>query len=75
VKRDRGPDLPSERASFVPASETVIVNTSGGPVWANVIPLSLDEQRDIHHNRLRYAELQRLRLGLSNLYEQTVYRN
>lgn len=32
-------------------------------------------QAAIHHNRLRYAELQKARLGLANEYSRTRYRH
>ncbi|MFF7293200.1 hypothetical protein ACFY9N_11780 [Microbacterium sp. NPDC008134] len=63
------PDLPGDER-FTPAPSSVVV--AGAHV--NVIPKSIDEQRAIHHNQLRYAELQRLRLGQPNRYEETRYR-
>ncbi|WP_136032484.1 hypothetical protein [Microbacterium sp. PF5] len=63
------PDLPAD-ARFVPAPTVVEV----GGMLANVIPKPLDEQRAIHHNQARYAELQKLRLGQPNRYEETRYR-
>lgn len=65
----KDPDLPGEE-SFRPAAEAVVI---GGMV-ANVIPKSIAEQQAIHHNQLRYAELQKLRMGMPNLYRETRYR-
>ena len=48
--------------------------TDVGGRLANVIPKSFDEQRAIHHNQLRYAELQKLRMGQPNRYEESRYR-
>jgi hypothetical protein len=63
------PDLPAD-VRFVAASPVVEI----GGLLANVIPKSIDEQRAIHHNQARYAELQKLRLGQPNRYEETRYR-
>lgn len=64
-----GPDLPGDQR-FTPAAGTVEV--SG--MLANVIPKPLEEQSAIHHNQARYAELQKLRMGQPNRYEETRYR-
>lgn len=63
------PDLPGDE-NFRPASGEVV---AGGMI-ANVIPKSIAEQQAIHHNRLRYAELQKLRMGQSNRYNESSYR-
>lgn len=63
------PDLPGDE-NFRPAPNTVEVN--GRIAW--VIPKSIAEQQSIHHNQLRYAELQKLRMGQPNQYKETRYR-
>lgn len=63
------PDLPGDE-NFTPASG--VVDVSG--ILANVIPKPLSEQSAIHHNQLRYVELQKLRMGQPNRYEETRYR-
>lgn len=62
-------NLPGDE-NFRPASGEVVV----GGMIANVIPKSIEEQQAIHHNRLRYAELQKLRTGRPNLYNESSYR-
>ena len=69
------PDLPGERASFTPAPEVIVeTQPDGRSALVNVIPKSMAEQQAIHHNQLRYAELQNLRQGQPNLYNETRYR-
>lgn len=63
------PDLPGDE-NFRAAPGEVVV----GGMLANVIPRSTPEQQAIHHNQLRYAELQKLRNGQPNLYRETRYR-
>lgn len=63
------PDLPGDEG-FRPASGVVVI----GGLLANVIPKSTEEQRAIHHNQMRYAELQKLRIGQPNRYMETRYR-
>lgn len=74
--RSEDPDLPGD-AAFVPTppSVQVAVETPDGPKWALKIALPIKEQAAIHHNQLRYAELQKLRAGMANQYEQTRYRH
>ncbi|MFF2054127.1 hypothetical protein ACFVU2_21150 [Leifsonia sp. NPDC058194] len=72
---DTDPDLPGERASFVPATGEAIEYSRPRPRHVMLIPKSIEEQRNIHHNQLRYAELQKLRAGQPNLYNETRYRN
>lgn len=69
-KQTGDPDLPGD-ASFTPAPE-VVTDAAGRLV--SVMPVSLTEQRAIHHNQLRYAELGKLRSGQPNLYNETSYR-
>lgn len=74
-------DLPGD-ADFRPTGdmgEVVIPlppELGGGGVIAqiNLNVVSVAEQAAIHHNQLRYAELQKLRLGQANLYNETSYR-
>lgn len=66
---ENNPDLPGD-ANFTPAPQ--VVEVAG--VRVNVIPEAMDEQRAIHHNQLRYAELQKLRMGQPNRYNETRYR-
>lgn len=79
MRKNHDADLPGD-SNFHPVSHTTIVtvpNPLGGPgllARANVQPVSLDEQRAIDHNRLRYAELTLLRAGQPNSYMQTQYR-
>ncbi|WP_295102919.1 hypothetical protein [uncultured Microbacterium sp.] len=63
------PDLPGDEW-FTPVPS--VAEVAGAQV--SVIPKSIDEQRAIHHNRLRYAELQKLRTGQPNRYEESRYR-
>lgn len=63
------PDLPGD-ARFIPAPS--MLEASG--LLVSVIAKPLEEQRAIHHNQLRYAELQKLRAGHPNRYEETRYR-
>lgn len=62
-------DIPGDE-HFTPAPE--VIGISG--MWVNVIPKSIDEQRAIYHNQLRYAELQKLRRGQPNQYQESRYR-
>lgn len=70
MTRHDDPDLPGD-ADFKPikSGEEII----DGKVAAKDA-LSAAEQAAIHHNKLRYAELQKLRAGLPNRYEETRYR-
>lgn len=61
-------DLPGDE-NFCPASSEVVIDG----MIANVIPKSIGEQRAAHHNQLRYAELQKLRMGQPNLYNESSY--
>lgn len=63
------PDLPGDERF---ASAPGVVEVSGALV--NVIPKTIEEQRAIHHNQLRYAELQKLRMGQPHRYEESRYR-
>ena len=73
------PDLPGDER-FRPVSNIGVVrvpNPTGGPdllAQVNLQPVSIEEQRAIHHNQLRYGELNRLRMGMPNSYLQTSYR-
>lgn len=69
------PDLPGDE-TFVPTppSVTFIINTPGGPAYADAMTVGAEAQASMHHNRLRYAELMKLRLGLANRYRETRYR-
>lgn len=68
---DSDPDLPGDEM-FTPTPPGVIVHISGGPAWAMTV--SAEAQAANHHNRLRYAELAKLRLGMPNSYGETRYR-
>lgn len=63
------PDLPGDERFVSAPSITEI-----GGMRVSVIPKPIEEQRAIHHNQLRYAELQKLRMGQPNRYEETRYR-
>lgn len=67
----KGADLPGDER-FVPVVGGV-VNVGGR--LARVQTISILEQANQHHNRLRYHELQKLRMGMPNLYEQSAYRH
>lgn len=73
------PDLPGDER-FRPVSSGGVVrvpNPTGGPdllARVNLQPVSIDEQRAIHHNQLRYGELNKLRMGQPNQYLQSQYR-
>lgn len=68
-------DLPGDD-TFQPAPPVVglIIDTPHGPAWGGAMTVSAKEQAAIHHNQLRYAELQKLRLGLPNRYHASRYR-
>lgn len=65
------PDLPGDEAfrATGPSAEVVINGMS-----SMAMTVSPEEQAAIHHNRLRYAELQKARLGLANRYAESRYR-
>jgi hypothetical protein len=73
------PDLPGDEC-FQPASTIGIVevpNPYGGPgllAQVSLNTVSVEAQQAIHHNRLRYQELEKLRRGQTNLYQETRYR-
>lgn len=69
-------DLPGDE-TFTPLPPVVeiVVDLPGGPVSAMGMTISAEAQAAIHHNRLRYAELQKARLGLANDYARTRYRH
>jgi len=73
------PDLPGDE-SFRPVSNAGVVrvpNPTGGPdllARVNLQPVSIEEQQAIHHNRLRYGQLNELRMGKPNTYLQSSYR-
>lgn len=70
------PDLPGDE-TFRPAPPVVgiVVDTPAGPAIAMGMTISPEAQAAIHHNRLRYAELQKARLGMANEYARTRYRH
>lgn len=68
------PDLPGEHETFRPASGGAIDYSGPRPRHVMLIPLSIEEQRIVHHNQLRYGELQKLRAGQPNHYLETRYR-
>lgn len=71
---DDDPDLPGDEEPL-PATNTVeIIQTPGGPAWAEKVAVSEAEQLIMRHNQLRYAELEKLRRGMQNSYHQTRYR-
>lgn len=69
------PDLPGDENFRAINGGSEILDTPFGPAWAITQTISAGAQADLHHNRLRYAELQKLRLGQPNLYEQSRYRH
>lgn len=85
------PDLPGDETfrALPPVVEKVIpircddcpeqgrCETCGGPRGAIAIAMTIspEAQAAQHHNRLRYAELQKARLGLSSEYARTRYRH
>jgi hypothetical protein len=70
------PDLPGdERFTPLPPVVDVVVDTPGGPAIAMGMTISAQAQADLHHNRLRYGELRKARLGLANEYARTRYRH
>jgi hypothetical protein len=71
-RRNDDPDIPGERESFLPLMGQADYSGSR-PAW--VIPHSIEYQAIVHHNQLRYAELQKLRAGQPNLYNETRYRH
>lgn len=69
---DRGPELiPPDKVQRI--GKVVIVETPGGPAWAETIGDAA--WADAQHNMARYAELQKLRMGLPNRYAETRYRH
>ena len=73
MSRDR--DIPGEHESFIPAPEVIVeTQPDGRKALVNVIPLPIAEQQAIHHNQIRYAELQKLRQGQPNVYNESRYR-
>lgn len=76
MREHSDPDLPGD-ASFVPAPPIVevTIQTPFGAASAMAMTVSAEEQAIQHHNRLRYAELGKLRRGQPNLYEHTRYRH
>lgn len=70
-ERSMDADLPGD-AEFVPTPPVVTVEISGRLAMAMTV--SPAEQAAQHHNLLRYAELQKLRLGQANAYQETRYR-
>lgn len=85
------PDLPGDEqfSPLPPVVERVMVGrcskcpavgrceVCGGPHQqiAMTMTLPAEAQANIHHNRLRYAELNKARLGLANEYARTRYRH
>lgn len=70
--KDRGPALiPPGQGEIIPGA--VIIETPAGPAWAETIGAAA--WAGAQHNMARYAELQKLRAGLPNRYEETRYRN
>lgn len=67
------PDLPGERETFRAAGGEVVDYSGPRPRRALVIPISIEEQRIVHHNQLRYGELEKLRAGQPNHYLETRY--
>lgn len=69
------PDLPGDETFRpTPPGVDVVVDTPAGPAYAIAMTISPAGQAAIHHNRLRYGELQKARLGLANDYVRTRYR-
>ena len=75
MKKRPDPDLPGDN-SFTPAAPHVeiVIDTPHGQLSAIAMTVSPAEQAAQHHNLLRYAELQKLRRGQPNLYNETRYR-
>ena len=65
------PDLPGDE-TFQPTGPSVEVVING--MSAVAMTVSPEAQAATHHNRLRYAELQKARLGLPNRYAESRYR-
>lgn len=74
----RDPDLPGDEG-FRPSSPVVIHHIDLGPglppAQAMAMTIGPEAQAAVHHNRLRYAELQLLRMGQPNRYAETRYRH
>lgn len=72
MSSEADPDLPGDE-NFRAVREGVEVTPDGRMKMKDAI--SAEGQAAIHHNRLRYAELQKARLGLANDYGRTRYRH
>jgi hypothetical protein len=70
------PDLSGDDA-FRPSPPSVEVEVDGlaGPRLMLAMTLPAEAQAAIHHNRLRYNELQLLRMGQANDCARTRYRH
>lgn len=68
-------DLPGD-ARFHPVNGGIEYRTmpNGRVAMLELITISAEAQAAQHHNLLRYAELQKLRRGQSNHYNETSYR-
>lgn len=68
-------DLPGD-ADFTPVSGGTEYRSmpDGRVAMLGLIAVSPEEQAAQHHNLLRYAELQKLRRGQANRYNETSYR-
>lgn len=91
TKHEAGPDLPGDEnfKPLPPEVEVQLpvrcpdcpergrCRTCGGPRALNAIAMTIPAaaQAAQHHNALRYAELQKLRMAQANLYHQTRYRH
>lgn len=72
-----GPDVEVVRTEPCPnCPPTGPCATCGGPRARTAIAMTIPAaaQAAQHHNALRYAELQKLRLGQANLYRESRYR-
>lgn len=68
------PDLPGDETFRPTRSGSAILRLGGSPAWAMMVAVSAEEQAAQHHNRLRYHELQKLRLAQENRYRESRYR-
>jgi hypothetical protein len=68
-------DLPGDSSfTALPPIVNTVVDTPNGPAWAQAMTISATAQAALHHNLLRYDELNAARAGRPNLYSATQYR-
>lgn len=71
MRKRPDPDLPGDE-NFRPVNGGRVI-FPGGRI-AMTMTISAEEQAAQHHNLIRYNELGRLRLGMSNRYNESSYR-